>query len=122
MVTIDPNVTDVTLPHNRMGRVTFEIKVPEKNFMFDYKLSLVYVNLFDPEDETNLNNPDGKAEGIPFNRETVTFDINLGQGLLEKIEKSKAKKLELQFKIQLHLERIYAMRDGSSYCIIECCN
>lgn len=117
------DVTDTSPPYSRKGRAIFEIKVPKKDPNFEYRLSLMYVNLFDPEEETNLTDlAEAKAEGIPLDEETVTLYINLGEGLLENIEKSKAKELELQFKIQLHLEeKIYGTRDcylsssGSSY-------
>lgn len=121
IVTIYPDITDTTPTHSRKGRATFGIKVPKKDQTCEYKVSVVYVYLFDPEDENILNDlAEAKAEEIPLDNEMVTFDINLGLGLHEKLKKSRSKELELQFKIQLHLKQIYTMRDlylpsGSCY-------
>ena len=110
-VQIEPDLTD-TYPypdHARKGRATVQIKV-QREPGYSYKAS-ASVAIFDPEDEVILTEkpqesikfPVGEPM-VPFRKDTATFDLELGNGLHKKIEKSTSEELELQVRVTLHLE------------------
>ena len=124
-VMIEPDLTNMNPSggYSRKGRATFGVRVLQMNQNHTYEVSIPSVFLVDPIAGA-LNDPveaTDKKFQIPQGRDIVTFDIDLGPGLLEKIEKCTSTELEFQFKIKLHLEMIYTLHDlyipsiGSSY-------
>ena len=110
-VTIDSEITDTNPSHSRKGRATFGIQLPNSDQNL-YAVSITNISLFDPEGEVYLNDlAEPKAEEIPLNRDVVTFDVNLGLGLREKIEKCASNEIEFEFKILLHITPKYFTRE-----------
>jgi hypothetical protein len=94
------------------GRAKITVAVPYKDDGYAYKVSSTSVCLFDPQDETNLNeNTEEVMEDMPQDKDTVTLDVELGPGLKEKVEKCKSKTLQLQLKILLHMEPTYTAQN-----------
>ena len=110
-VLVDPEVTDTNPNHSRKGRAMLTITVPKKDGDYTYMVSATNVCLFDPTEEVNLNEPaEAKVEKVPLDTDRVTFDVELGPGLQEKVDRCRSKTLELQLKIKLHLELTYAIQ------------
>ena len=110
-VLVDPEVTDTNPNHSRKGRAMLTIRVPKKDGNYTYTVSATNVCLFDPTEEVNLNEPaEAKVEKVPLDTDRVTFDVELGPGLQEKVDQCRSKTLELQLKIKLHLELTYAIQ------------
>lgn len=114
-VMIEPDLTNVNPngSYSRKGRATFGVRMLQMNQNHTYEVSVPCVFLVDPIVGT-LNDPvktKDKKFPIPQGRDSVTFDIDLGPGLLEKIEKCTSMELELQFKIILYLKMIYTLQD-----------
>lgn len=113
-VLIEPDVIDTNPNHSRKGRAMLTITVPKKDSDYSYTVSATNVCLFDPMGEVNLNEPaEAKVEKVPLHKDSVTFDVELGPGLHEKVERCKSKTLELQLKIKLHLELTYAIQHNA---------
>jgi hypothetical protein len=74
-----------------------------KNPKYAYKVSITGLRLFAPDEEQILSDSHD-VNGIPHNKNEISFKIELGPCLQEKIEKCKSKNLELEFKLVLDLD------------------
>lgn len=110
-VTIDSEITETSPSFSRKGRATFGIQLPNRNENFHYAVSVTNIILFDPEGEVYLNDFAAEAENMPFKRDMVMFDIDLGLRLKEKIDTCASNEIELEFKIFLHKIPKYFTRE-----------
>jgi hypothetical protein len=112
--TIEPNFFDKDQGYNSRGRVTFKISLiilgmDETN---SYQVTVMHTHLIDPEEGTLNDTTKAKAKDIPVrNGRGVTFDVDLGSGLQEKIEKCRSQELVFEFKIGLQVKQNYTMND-----------
>lgn len=115
-VLIEPDDDD-TSPgdtHTTKAKATITMEVKNKNSCYDYSVSVKTVSLCDYEDEEPLNlNEPVTVKHVPYKDDTVAIAVKLGE-LRQSLEMCKARKLELEFKVMLHLKRIYNI---SEICI-----
>lgn len=115
-VMIEPDLTNMNPDgsYSRKARATLCVQVLQMDQNYTYKVAVLHVFLADPIAGT-LNDDSFEARDkkfqIPQGRDTVTFDVDLGPALPEKIEKCTSMELELHFKMVLHLETIYISQE-----------
>lgn len=113
-VLIHPEITDTA---TRRGRATVSVKT-RKLPSHVYKAS-ASITLFDPENEVILVESSVENK-VAFRTNEVAFDVGLGEGLKEKIEKSSSKELELHVKVKLfHEPTKIVMREVLSFLVID---